>query len=372
MSKPRYVVFSGFLGAGKTTTMIALGKYINDGRGKAAIIANDLGGRNLVDGDFTRTTGIETAEFVNDCICYQNADLVSRLEQLVDGGATFIMSDIPGCGIGAYDHVYITTEKEHADDFDFMPFTAVVDPERLRMIMPEHADIYPEELHFIVDAQIKEADLILLNKIDTIDEATLAADLDFLSTTYPEKKILTISARTGEGIPELGEYLLSTLSPVEYTEIGYGTEAFMAAEKEMCWYNNRTFLTQREDKDVDFNAVFDDLFKSIEKSLKEQGGNIGHLKLFAQGEGDDFTKISMIGVGYPIEAERRLDREYAAISFVINGRGVCSSDMMSDVVADGIDDICQKHNLKAKNFFLESFGMMEEGRGNGARASRID
>ena len=43
MDKKRFMVVSGFLGAGKTTTMVALTEYINSIGKHAAIIANDLG-----------------------------------------------------------------------------------------------------------------------------------------------------------------------------------------------------------------------------------------------------------------------------------------------------------------------------------------
>ena len=43
MEKKRFMVVSGFLGAGKTTTMVALTEYINSTGKSAAIIANDLG-----------------------------------------------------------------------------------------------------------------------------------------------------------------------------------------------------------------------------------------------------------------------------------------------------------------------------------------
>ena len=50
---------------------------------------------------------------------------------------------------------------EIADEFTLSPFTVVVDPERLRMIMPEHADInLPEELVYLLKLQLEEADLI--------------------------------------------------------------------------------------------------------------------------------------------------------------------------------------------------------------------
>ena len=54
--KIRFMVMSGFLGAGKTTTMIALGEHMNKTSGKVGIIANDLGA-NLVDTNLTQTSG---------------------------------------------------------------------------------------------------------------------------------------------------------------------------------------------------------------------------------------------------------------------------------------------------------------------------
>ena len=39
----KFAVFSGFLGSGKTTTMIALTRYHTAHHGKAAMISNDLG-----------------------------------------------------------------------------------------------------------------------------------------------------------------------------------------------------------------------------------------------------------------------------------------------------------------------------------------
>ena len=51
MSKRRFMVVSGFLGAGKTTTMLALTRYINNHGKRAAIIANDLGASNIIDAE---------------------------------------------------------------------------------------------------------------------------------------------------------------------------------------------------------------------------------------------------------------------------------------------------------------------------------
>ena len=60
----KYMVTSGFLGSGKTTSMIAFADSINSrGLGSAAILANDLGAGNIVDAEFTATTGIKLCRF---------------------------------------------------------------------------------------------------------------------------------------------------------------------------------------------------------------------------------------------------------------------------------------------------------------------
>ena len=121
----KYMVTSGFLGAGKTTSMLALAREINARWGKAAILANDLGAGNIVDADYTATSEVLTTSIAGNCICYQHENLVDKLRQLVAAGATVIFSDIPGCGIGALDHVYLQIAEKEADEFDLLPFTCI-------------------------------------------------------------------------------------------------------------------------------------------------------------------------------------------------------------------------------------------------------
>ena len=54
----KFAVFSGFLGAGKTTTMMALTKHLTENNVKAAMISNDLGsGVNLADNRYAQLCG---------------------------------------------------------------------------------------------------------------------------------------------------------------------------------------------------------------------------------------------------------------------------------------------------------------------------
>lgn len=373
MAKVKFMVVSGFLGAGKTTTMIALSRAINETGKNASIIANDLGAKNLVDADYTATTDLSITEISGDCICYQTENLVDRLRRLAAEGADVVMSDIPGCGIGALDHVYIKLKAEYPGEFDLMPFVCVVDPERLRMILPERATInLPEEMRFLLGAQMAEADLIVLNKVDVLNDEERAACLDFIRTAYPEIPVLAMSARTGEGANEVADYVMNHEAAAEHREIGYGSAEFEAAEEKLCWFNRRFYVTQRDDANIDFNAVVDDFVEAVRDGLIEVKRNIPHLKLFAAGEEGDFVKSSLIGVDYDVEYEGKLKKEYSRMSIVVNARAACESETMDEIVDDALDMISQKYNAKIRILFTECFGMMEEGRRNGGRASKLD
>ena len=368
MAKTKYMVTSGFLGAGKTTSMLAFARSINARWGKAAILANDLGASNIVDADFTATSDVLTTSIAGNCICYQHENLVDKLRQLVAGGATVIFSDIPGCGIGALDHVYLQLAEREGEEFELMPFTCIVDPERLRMLMEGEGDLnLPAEMRFLLDAQMAEADLIVLNKVDLLSSAEVEKRLALIRTLHPDTPVMTMSARTGEGVDAVVDYLMTHEAAAEHREIGYGSEAFMAAERLLSWYNRRVFLEQRDDKTVD---VLGDIFEEIRSGLKAKGGNVPHLKMFASGVGEDFFKASLIGVDYPVEYDHKLAAEYSALSVIINARAAAESEAVAAAVDDALDAIAQRYALRERTFFLENFGMMEEGRGNGGRASR--
>lgn len=375
----KYMIVSGFLGSGKTTTMIAMARTINkrlveEGQpGHSAVIANDLGAKNLVDADYTRTADIDINEITGDCICYVTEDLVTAIDRLAGNGANVVISDIPGAGVGALEHVYLTLCEDYPGRFDLLPLTCLVDPMRLRMMLPGDArkDInLPEEMRFLLNAQLLEADLIVLNKCDLIDDEERASDLAFIRAAYPDTPVMAISARTGEGIPELVDYVLSHKANAEPRDLGLDSEEFDAAEAQMCWYNRRFFAKQRDERNIDFNAVIEDFMEAIRDGLIEAKRNVPHLKLFAAGEGTDYVKCSIVGVDYDLEFERRLDREYAAIAIIVNARATCESETFGEIVEDAMDAIKANYDLTCNVIFTECFGFADEGRRNGGRASR--
>lgn len=360
--KIRFMVVSGFLGAGKTTTMIALAEHMDKAYGKVGLIANDLGA-NLVDTNLTQTAGCTIEEIASGCICYQMDNTIDKIRRLRDkDDAVFVMSDIPGCGVGALDHVYHRLADERADEFVLAPFTVIVDPERLRMIMPEKADIHlPEELVYLLKLQLEEADLVVLNKADLLDDTDIDRYVAFLKEACPDIPVLVISALKRTGIADLAGFITSNESALKNFSVR-DDEKFADAEAKLTWYNRRMFFKTLDGSKIDCNAVVEDLIEGIRMGLIERKRNVPHLKTFATAGAGDFNKCSLIGVDYDIEKAASFIRDHKKMSMIINARAVCESRPLARLVDDAVDEVCGKHGLDCQVFFTECFGMADEGR----------
>ena len=151
----KFAVFSGFLGAGKTTAMIALTKYYTENFAPAAMISNDLGhGVTLADHRLARLSGANASEITGDCICYVNELLADRLDDDYAQGCELVVSDIPGFGVGALEHVYHGLAEKWPGRFALAPFTVLVEPRTVELLRAGSGG----DLLYIYDAQLAEAE----------------------------------------------------------------------------------------------------------------------------------------------------------------------------------------------------------------------
>jgi len=359
----KFMVVSGFLGAGKTTCMVALADYINENIGKARIIANDLGAKNLVDAKFSEACGCNITELTGKCICYQTENLVDKMRRLIDyEHADIVISDIPGCGVGALDHVYHKLDHEYHGEFELAPFTVITDPERLRTIMPEHADInLPEEMNYLFRSQLMEADVVVLNKIDLLKENEVEVYLKFLRDFCPNAEVFAISAKDKTNIGLVANYIMSHKAQLRNVDIGYGGPEFVAAEQKLSWYN-RQFYLRICCGGFDGNAFLIDYVETIREKLKSHHRNVPHLKVFADGAESGVCKISLLGVDYDVLLDSRFKKECSDLPVIVNARASCESQLLAGIMDEALDETTKKYNLDCYVYFTECFGMMDKGR----------
>ena len=173
----KFAVFSGFLGSGKTTTMMALTRYHTAHHGKAAMISNDLGkGVTLADDRLARLSGVNASQITDECICFCHDVLTKRLNAYFDEGCELVISDIPGFGVGALEHVYHGLSRDYPGQFELAPFTVLIESRNAALLRAGEGG----DMATILYAQLMEADLIVLNKCDLLDSAELEADMLWL------------------------------------------------------------------------------------------------------------------------------------------------------------------------------------------------
>ena len=186
-------IFSGFLGAGKTTLIKKLIKESFAGQ-KVVLIENEFGEIGI-DGGFLKESGIQINELNAGCICCSLVgDFRAALQQVVDQYHPDRIVIEPS-GVGKLSDVTRAVEgvAEHLD-VQLNSFVTVADVNKVKMYMKNFGEFY--------DDQISHASCIILSRTQTASEEKIAAAVAMLREKNPTATIVTTAwdALTGEQI----------------------------------------------------------------------------------------------------------------------------------------------------------------------------
>ena len=345
----KFGIISGFLGAGKTTTMIALNEYYAQIGVQCRLIVNDLGNCDMVDAAYSEKNGAPVKAMPGGCICFRTQELKDVLAESFSSGSELVLSDIPGCGVGALDGVYRTFA---GGETELAPFTVVVSPRELALLSDEDVSYrihLPHDMSELLIAQIREADAVVLNKTDLISPEEIEKASALIHRIRPGITIFPVSAKYRTGISALGDYILSASASLTQPE-GLGeTDEVGAAQEKLCWYDCRYFVKVCCD-DFSPDDYLSDLLESARFSFAAMNANTPHLKIYAYGEEGDHAKYSLTGIDYPVEKDRRFGKRCTELSVVINARLLCPPELAGQVMKACIDGAGKKHNLDTMIF----------------------
>lgn len=349
----KFCVFSGFLGSGKTTTMMALTEYYTRHYGKAAMISNDLGhGVSLADHKLARLRGCNALEMTEDCICYQNEKLANTLNSLYESGCELVISDIPGFGVGALEHVYHGLREKFPDRYELAPFTVLVEPCTLELLRRGESG----DMEYLHHTQLVEADLIVLNKCDTISPAERERDEAWLRAHYPAAEVICISAADGSGLAELALALRDKMASLRRPDIGYGGEAFRNAMGKISEYYFQYRALVCCDS-FDGNAYLLELAEQVKQSITDAGHEIPHLKLLSWEPEGDYGKLDLIGIRRAIELTHRFQKPCTDIAVNLNASALCPSALLDEIITSAAYTVSEKYRLELTPFKKDCFGM---------------
>ena len=175
-------IFSGFLGAGKTTLIKKLIKESFAGQ-QVVLIENEFGEIGI-DGGFLKESGIQINELNAGCICCSLVgDFRTALQQVVEQYHPDRIVIEPS-GVGKLSDVTRAVEgvAEHLD-VELNSFVTVADVNKVKMYMKNFGEFY--------DDQISHASCILLSRTQTASEEKVAAAVALLREKNPTATIVT-------------------------------------------------------------------------------------------------------------------------------------------------------------------------------------
>jgi Ni2+-binding GTPase involved in maturation of urease and hydrogenase len=329
-----FIPLTGFLGAGKTTTMTTTALALQAQGRKVAVITNDQG-VELVDTKLVRSKLDSVAEVTGGCFCCKFEDLVEAIIGLVssDGVDTVIAEAVGSCT--DLQATVVRPLRRYYEGMVVAPLTTVVDPLRYQAFDRAAQRGEPEsDLSYLFRQQLIEADVIAVNKLDTLREPQAAEFLDRLRTDYPNAAVVGYSATLGEGVPELLEAWAGPSTNQE-VDLDVDYDRYAAAEAQLAWLNMELTL-EAEGGSFDATAWAQVVLGHLSAWSQEQGALVGHAKVTVATGEDDFAKLSLTAAGEPPVVDRIATGQAATARAVINARVACEPDDLDRAVQDAV------------------------------------
>jgi MIP family channel proteins len=334
--KVRIILLGGFLGAGKTTLMArAAGRLVQQGK-RVGLITNDQA-EDLVDTEILKAAGFGVQEIAGGCFCCRFENLISSSDTLIERLDPDVLLGEP---VGSCTDLSATVlqplKKFHGDRFQVAPFAVLADPSRLQEVFRGGADgSLPDSVTYIFRKQLEEADLIVINKADLLTAAQRRQVVADARQHFPGRPVLTLSAKTGEGVDDLLERLMADAPAGQRVpQVDYDTYA--EGEAMLGWLNGTVRLQAAGA--VDWADYCRSLLEAIRDRLAAEGAEIAHLKVLLITTGGTLAgNLTRTAAEPAVRSE--LTAATADAVLVINARVNQPPDALQVVVRDALQTV---------------------------------
>jgi Ni2+-binding GTPase involved in maturation of urease and hydrogenase len=328
----RLVLVGGFLGAGKTTTLLRAVELLRAAGYKPALITNDQG-TDLVDTAFARATGVDVAEVTSGCFCCRFDDLAETTARVIDEyGADIVLAEAVGSCTDLTATVLRPLAAERPGLVTLAPLTVVVGAERYLAMLDSVTD---DPVSYLFRKQCEEASVLVLNKVDLLDEYSLDELRHVVATEFPNARLLETSARTGEGLADLIAQWVSedsTFSPSSpVLDIDY--DVYAEAEARLGWVNGAGDVVSAGSFDP--VAWVDAFCAAVNRRLAESGALVGHIKVQVNSDAG-VTKASVVSRGAMPQYEGSSPESVQGGALLLNLRVESEPDQLERYVLESL------------------------------------
>ncbi|PLS82208.1 MAG: hypothetical protein CYG59_04700 [Chloroflexi bacterium] len=200
----RCIAFTGFLGSGKTTAILAVARALGQRGERVAIVENERGAIG-VDGPYLESQGLGVREISDTCICCDIQSNLGHTIRLLDSlyQPTWVL--VEASGVAHPDELANTIEDEDLPDAQWS-MVALIDAVRFGQLWPDIGG-----LGYLLRWQVERGDLVLLTKPDVVEPSSLEQTLATLRAVREDVPIVPIALNEADG--ELVLHELEAITP---------------------------------------------------------------------------------------------------------------------------------------------------------------
>jgi G3E family GTPase len=352
MKRVRFVMVGGFLGAGKTTTLVRLARYYM-GRGqKVGLITNDQAA-DLVDTHSLRSQGFPVEEIAGACFCCRFDDLVGAVGALeTNQRPDIILAEPVGSCTDLVATVVQPLKDLYGQRFEVAPYPVLFKPSHgLRILRNQSDSGFSPKAAYIFRKQLEEADAIVVNRTDELSPMEVEELANLVAGQFPGVPVLCISAKTGKGFESLAELLDQQGSfGRRILDIDYDTYA--EGEAELGWLNCAVHVSAA--KSFAMDDLLLDTVQRMQTSLAREGAEVAHLKVIGLADGG-FGVANLVSSKTQAELSLPSRASVTDAEVIVNARVALDPAELQELVHRAINAACQAMGATAKLGKTQSF-----------------
>ena len=326
----------GFLGSGKTTAIYKAAASFLEHVKRVAVITNDQGDE-LVDTQFLKTTGVKTKEVGNGCFCCNYNQFVEAIDSLRQGAEPeLIFAESVGSCTDLIATIAKPLEKFHPDIT--LIISVFADAQLLHALITGNASFLDENVRYVYKKQLAEADVLIINKVDLLNEVELTAVKQQVESEYTGKIVLYQNSLNETSVRDWILLLNQFEVQKERKSLQIDYDRYAKGEAVLGWLDQKIKI---ETKNNSAHSVALTFIHAVYSGIRDTMNPIAHLK-FLFDDGLKQHKISFTTLD-PISKEILLtDNKVNKVRILVNARIQAEASKVEKLVAEIIQQIARQ------------------------------
>lgn len=280
----------GFLGSGKTTAIIAAARVLMQRGDRVGVVTNDQG-KYLVDTAFFQLADLPTVEVTGGCFCCNYGDLDSSLDLLIEKvHPDVIFAESVGSCADLIATVVKPLLKLKAAEAAPTSFTVFTDGRLLRRRLLDQPMPFSDDVIYIFDMQIEEAELVVINKADLLTPVALDEARELFHGRYDGKISLVQNSLAEHGVDAWLDLIEIDRDLPDQTSIDVDYLRYGRGEAQLAWLDEEVTLSAPQG---DVGPAVRRVIKFFLDGVKARGAGVGHIKFILT------TDVAVMKLSFP-------------------------------------------------------------------------